>query len=110
MVSRKLYKDDCKILIECVRKRINDWRNKCLSYAGRLQLISSILSSLQVYWASIFLLPVNVCDNIDRMLKSFLWAGSDVDSGITSVSCKDIFMPKNQGGLVLNLYKNGMKP
>ena len=46
LVSRKLYKENCKILIECVRKRVNDWRNKCLSYAGRLQLIASILSSL----------------------------------------------------------------
>lgn len=24
LVSRKLYKDDCKLLVECVRKRIND--------------------------------------------------------------------------------------
>lgn len=101
LASRKLYKDDCKYLIECVRKRINDWRNKCLSYAGRLQLISSVLSSLQVYWASIFILPINVCDTIDRMLKNFLWSGSDEDAGIASVSWKDICVPKCQGGLGL---------
>lgn len=103
LVSRKLYKDDCKILIENVRKRINDWRNKCLSYARRLQLITSILSSLQVDQTYIFLLLVNVCDSIDTMLKSFLWAGSDKDIGSTSVSWKDICMPKSQWGL-------GLKP
>ena len=103
LVSRKLYKEDCKVFIECVWKRINDWRNKCLSYAGRLQLIASILSSLQVYWASIFIFPVNVYESIDKMLKSFLWTGSDKDMGVTSVSWKDICMPKNQGGL-------GLKP
>ncbi|GJT90931.1 RNA-directed DNA polymerase, eukaryota, reverse transcriptase zinc-binding domain protein [Tanacetum coccineum] len=61
LVSRKLYKEDCKFLIENVTKRIKDWRNKCMSYAGRLQLIASILSSLQIYWSSIFVLPANVC-------------------------------------------------
>ncbi|GJU23245.1 RNA-directed DNA polymerase, eukaryota, reverse transcriptase zinc-binding domain protein [Tanacetum coccineum] len=101
LVSRKLHKDDCKFLVECVVKRITDWRNRCLSYAGRLQLISSILSSLQVFWASIFVIPKNVCESIDKLFKNFLWSGNDKNSSIASVAWKDICMPKCQGGLGL---------
>ena len=51
LVSKGLRIKDCKVLIDIVEKRIGDWRTKCLSFAGRLQLIASILFSLQVYWA-----------------------------------------------------------
>ncbi|GKD29436.1 RNA-directed DNA polymerase, eukaryota, reverse transcriptase zinc-binding domain protein [Tanacetum coccineum] len=43
--SRLLYKD-CKILIERVHKRITDWKNKWLSFAGRRQLVIAVLSSM----------------------------------------------------------------
>jgi hypothetical protein len=58
-------------LIQKVKNRINDWRNKTLSFAGRLQLISSVLTSIHVYWASMFLLPNHVCDSIDKLCKKF---------------------------------------
>ncbi|GJV54248.1 RNA-directed DNA polymerase, eukaryota, reverse transcriptase zinc-binding domain protein [Tanacetum coccineum] len=48
---------NCKGLIDKVKIKVNDWKNELLSYAGRLQLIASILSSMQVYWASVFILP-----------------------------------------------------
>nr|GEY40177.1 reverse transcriptase domain, reverse transcriptase zinc-binding domain protein [Tanacetum cinerariifolium] len=54
--SRLLYKD-CKILIERVRRRIGDWKNKWLSFVGRLQLVKSVLSFMHLYWASVFMLP-----------------------------------------------------
>ncbi|GJU21733.1 RNA-directed DNA polymerase, eukaryota, reverse transcriptase zinc-binding domain protein [Tanacetum coccineum] len=53
MMTRKLRNDDCRVLIDNVKKNIFDWKKKYLSYAGRLQLIASVLSSLNVYWASI---------------------------------------------------------
>ncbi|GJT67199.1 putative reverse transcriptase domain, reverse transcriptase zinc-binding domain protein [Tanacetum coccineum] len=51
---------DCKKLIDHIRSRINDWKNKSLSAAGRLQLIRSVLSSMHVYWASVFILPTHI--------------------------------------------------
>nr|GEU84747.1 hypothetical protein [Tanacetum cinerariifolium] len=57
LISSRLINKDCKILVEKARNWIGDWKNKSLSYAGRLQLCSSTISSMQVYWASIFILP-----------------------------------------------------
>nr|GEW09569.1 hypothetical protein [Tanacetum cinerariifolium] len=44
---------------------------------SRLLLISSVLASLQVYWGSLFIFPMNVCEKIDKFLKNFLWARGD---------------------------------
>ncbi|GJT75665.1 hypothetical protein Tco_1042390 [Tanacetum coccineum] len=46
LLSSRLIFRDCKELIEKVQNRVNDWKNKFLSSAGRLQLIQSVLGSL----------------------------------------------------------------
>ncbi|GJU37563.1 RNA-directed DNA polymerase, eukaryota, reverse transcriptase zinc-binding domain protein [Tanacetum coccineum] len=103
LASRRIKASECRVLIDAVNNRINDWRNKSLSFAGRLQLISSILSSLQVYWCSLFILPKLICETIDKMVKNFLWARKGNASGMVSIGWKEVCKPKSQGGL-------GLKP
>nr|GEV06787.1 hypothetical protein [Tanacetum cinerariifolium] len=105
MMTRKLRNDDCRVLIDNVKKKIFDWKNKYLSYGGKLQLIASVLSLLNVYWASMFILPKNICASIDRILKDFLWSFEENRKGFTSVAWKDICVPKSQGGLGLRSMK-----
>lgn len=66
LITKKISIQDCKPLIDKVRNKVNDWRNKALSYAGRLQLIASVLSSMQIFWASVFLLPKSVINDINK--------------------------------------------
>ncbi|GKC22182.1 hypothetical protein Tco_1024332 [Tanacetum coccineum] len=40
-----------------VKRRINDWKNKSLSFAGIVYLIRSVIGSMHLYWASVFILP-----------------------------------------------------
>ncbi|GJV89903.1 hypothetical protein Tco_1533841 [Tanacetum coccineum] len=42
LISSGLFHKDCKILVERVNIKIEDWKNKSLSFAGRVQLISSV--------------------------------------------------------------------
>jgi hypothetical protein len=56
--SKKLSAGDCDILIQKNSGRIDSWLSKHLiTFAGRLQLISSVLYSIQMYWTSVFILP-----------------------------------------------------
>ncbi|GKB60710.1 RNA-directed DNA polymerase, eukaryota, reverse transcriptase zinc-binding domain protein, partial [Tanacetum coccineum] len=71
---------DCKCLLDSVENRINCWRNKFLSYAGRIQLIASVLSTMHQYWASVYILPLTVV-------------------GKARVAWKIVCRPKEQGGL-----------
>ncbi|GJR58949.1 RNA-directed DNA polymerase, eukaryota, reverse transcriptase zinc-binding domain protein [Tanacetum coccineum] len=49
LVTKKIEFVDCKQLVDKVRQKLSDWKNKSLSYAGRAQLIASVLGSMQVY-------------------------------------------------------------
>nr|GEW86093.1 hypothetical protein [Tanacetum cinerariifolium] len=64
--------NDCRQLIDKVKEMIVDWKNRFLSYAGRLQLISFVLASIQTYWASVYLIPKTVVKKIDKVMKNFL--------------------------------------
>nr|GEU87477.1 RNA-directed DNA polymerase, eukaryota, reverse transcriptase zinc-binding domain protein [Tanacetum cinerariifolium] len=81
--------------------KVPDWKNKFLSYAGRLQLIAFVLSSMHIYWNSIFLLPMSRVIYIERILKGFLWNQGDMATGKAKIAWKTICKPKMQGGLGL---------
>ncbi|GJZ68116.1 hypothetical protein Tco_0631356 [Tanacetum coccineum] len=57
LISSRLVYRDCRELTEKVQNRLKDWKNKSLSAAGRLQLVQSVIGSMHVYWASVFILP-----------------------------------------------------
>lgn len=46
LVTKKIGVPDCNQLIDRVQGKLNDWKNKSLSYARRAQLIASVLSSM----------------------------------------------------------------
>jgi len=75
------------------------WWNCHLSYAGRLQLLNSILFSIQVYWSCLFILPKVVMEKITCFLRSFLWKGSDLSYGNAKVAWNTICLPKKEGVL-----------
>lgn len=85
LVTKKIGINDCKQPVDKVYQRLSDWKNKSLSYAGRAQLISSVLGSMQVYWGSVFLLPKPVINDIE-IFKKFLWNCGDSGKGKAKVA------------------------
>ncbi|XP_022015014.1 uncharacterized protein LOC110914533 [Helianthus annuus] len=100
LISSTLRYSDCRVLVEKLEKRIMHWKNKLLSFAGRLQLIISVLSSMHIYWSSVFLLPVRVVKELEARMRNFLWS-QDVsfNRGKAKVSWKVVCTPKYEGGL-----------
>ena len=85
LIYGRLSFQDCKALIEKITTKINAWTAKHHSFAGRLQLIQSVLFSVQVFWAGIFILPKKVTA-IENNLNRFLWQGQDNSTGGSKVS------------------------
>nr|GEU70751.1 hypothetical protein [Tanacetum cinerariifolium] len=106
LISSRLINKDFKILVEKARNWIGDWKNKSLSYAGRLQLCSSAISSMQLYWASIFILPKGIIYDIQQLIRAFLWCNGEIKRGKAKVAWEEICLPKSEGGLALNLNAN----
>ncbi|KAL2235696.1 UNVERIFIED_CONTAM: hypothetical protein Sindi_1301800 [Sesamum indicum] len=78
--------------------RITGWEGISLSYAGRVQIIKSVLSALSLYWASAFILPKKVINEIEKRLRNFQWKGT-TSSGYAKVAWKDVCRPADEGGL-----------
>lgn len=67
------------------------------------QLIKSVVSSIQVYWSSVFILPKSVTQEIEKLMREFLWSHGDLKKGSAKVKWADVCCQKNYGGL-------GIKP
>ncbi|KAL0284499.1 UNVERIFIED_CONTAM: Retrovirus-related Pol polyprotein from type-2 retrotransposable element R2DM [Sesamum radiatum] len=76
LLASRLTIADCQPILRKIDDRIKGWEGIMLSFAGRVQLIKSVLSALQVYWAMAFILPKHIIKEIEKRLRRFLWKGS----------------------------------
>ncbi|KAL0294302.1 UNVERIFIED_CONTAM: hypothetical protein Sangu_3221500 [Sesamum angustifolium] len=97
LISSRLTISDCQPLFQKIDGRINGWEGTNLSFAGRVQLIKSILLALGVYWAMAFLLPKGVIKEIVKRLRQFLWKGTTV-RGCPKVAWELVCRPVEEGG------------
>ncbi|KAJ9536620.1 hypothetical protein OSB04_un000169 [Centaurea solstitialis] len=82
-----------------VKSRIDNWKNKFLSFGGRKQLITSVLQSLSLYWMSIFILPSGVIHELEALFRRFLWTQGGDDRGKCKLAWADVCKPIYSGGL-----------
>ena len=99
LITTRLVYNDCAVLVEKLDNRITNWKNKTLSFAGRLQLITSVLSSLHMYWASVFVLPTRIVHDLEKKMRDFLWSQGGLVKGKSKVAWDSICAPKFEGGL-----------
>ncbi|XP_062100396.1 uncharacterized protein LOC133806292 [Humulus lupulus] len=67
---------DCANIIQKIKLKLHHWANRHLSFAGKAQLIHSVLLGIRAFWMSIFLLPKSVIAEIDHLCRRFLWETS----------------------------------
>lgn len=99
LTSRKIAVADCQPLIDKMVARIRHWSAKLLSYAGRIQLIRSVLFAVANYWLQCFPLPKGVLHTVEAICRSFLWSNSESINRKAPVSWEKVCMPKSKGGL-----------
>jgi hypothetical protein len=89
-------------IIDKVLSKIEGWRAKTLSQAGRLVLIKSVVAALPSYAMSTFLLPLSFSNKLDRIFKNFWWGFPSKKSKNLSLKALDsLCIPKLLGGLGL---------
>ena len=54
-------------------KKLQGWKGKMLSKAGKEILIKAGAQSIPTYTMSIFQLPLKLCDELDAMCAKFWW-------------------------------------
>ncbi|CAA7013109.1 unnamed protein product [Microthlaspi erraticum] len=104
LLHRKLWKSDYSPLTDKIKGKFNHWTVKGLSFAGRLQLISSVIYSLVNFWFSAFTLPKGCLKDIEKLCNKFLWAGDLSKKTSAKISWKGLCLPKPEGGLGLRNF------
>lgn len=77
LITKSLSAVDCECLLSRVTARMDSWWAKHLSFARRLQFLTSILFSFQVFWTRIFILPKRIIRLLEQNFNRFLWNGKD---------------------------------
>ncbi|XP_031111845.1 uncharacterized protein LOC116015819 [Ipomoea triloba] len=89
-----------RFLEQRIRDRITGWRNKCISRAGKEILLKCIAQALPIFTMSMYLLPRNICDNLERLMNRFWWeSGGTTSKGVSWLSWSRLCLPKCLGGM-----------
>ena len=80
--------------------RFQGWRKKLLSKAGKEVLLKTVVHSIPSYVMSVFLIPLCLCEELERMMNSFWWGKNGrVHDGIKWKSWDKLCHHKVTGGL-----------
>ncbi|WJX23885.1 hypothetical protein P8452_13067 [Trifolium repens] len=86
-------------IIGKIQNRLSGWKQHCLSFAGRLTLSKSVLSSIPYYHMQYAKLPKTLCDELEKIQRGFLWGDTDQVRKPHLVSWNVCCLPKKEGGL-----------
>lgn len=85
-------------LKERVWKKIQGWKEKLLSKAGKT-LITAVAQAIPSYAMSCFDLTKSLCDDMSQMICRFWWGQQDKENKMHWVSWEKICQRKEKGGL-----------
>ena len=105
LMTQAMRRQDYLPLLKKIRSTISSWACRFLSYAGRLQLINSVLTSIINFWISVFWLPSRCVKELEQICSAFLWTGSELKSTNAKVAWKVVCSMKSEGGLGLRDLK-----
>jgi exonuclease III len=86
-------------MVEKIRKSLNSWGNKHISFGGKLVLINSVLNSIPIFYMSYMKMPVQVRKKVVRIQRDFLWGGVNGKKKLSWVKWKVVCQDKKKGGL-----------
>ncbi|XP_062118848.1 uncharacterized protein LOC133832534 [Humulus lupulus] len=90
---------DCGEIIEKIQRNLHSWASRNLSFAGRAQLIHSVLLGIRNFWMNIFILPQKVVAVIDKSYRDYLWGLKGNRSKLHLTSWEQVCLPKKYGGV-----------
>lgn len=86
-------------ILDRMNNRLEGWKAKYLSMAGRVTMAQSVLSTIPYYAMQTTLFPVGICENIDKRIRGFIWGNKEGERKIHLMSWDTVTKSKERGGL-----------
>ena len=86
-------------LKERIWKRIQGWKERMLSRAGKEIMIKAVAQAIPTFAMGCFDLTKNMCDQISTMIGRFWWSQQEKENKIHWISWDKLTLPKCKGGL-----------
>lgn len=80
-------------------KKLQSWKGKCFSVAGKELLIKVVAQAIPLYSMNCFLLPKYFCDELHQLIASYWWTETENLRKIHQMAWDRLCFPKNEGGL-----------
>lgn len=91
--SKKLNTRDCRPLVDKIIGRVKFWSSRLLSYAGRIQLVRSVIGGMKKFWDQIFCLPKKLIKMVEDVCQSFIWTSKEGLSRKAAVTWSQMVLP-----------------
>ena len=85
---------DFNFLIDKLHSKLQGWKSRLLSQAGRTTLISSVFQSLPLYTFSYFKVLESICNKMDAITRSFSWGYETGEKKLHLINWNKICKPK----------------
>ena len=95
---------DFQFLVDKMHSKLQGWKAKLLSQAGRTTLIKSTLQSMPIYTFNYFKMPKAICNKMDVIFRAFQWGHDLGEKRMHLVNWDMVCKPKREGGLALRKF------
>ena len=89
-----------------LERKLEGWKARHLSFGARTTLLQSVLSSLPVYFMSLYKAPSSVIAKVEKLQRRFLWSGTNDKDMIHWINWDLVKTSKRRGGLGIQDMKS----
>lgn len=88
-------------LLDKFQARLQAWKGKLLSHAGRVTLIKSVLQAIPIYFMATSKIPKRVLKKLTALIRQFSWGKMEKERYMSLISWEKIVALIEMGGLGL---------
>nr|GEV01037.1 reverse transcriptase domain, reverse transcriptase zinc-binding domain protein [Tanacetum cinerariifolium] len=93
--------DNWRVVIDRFLNKLSYWKSRLLSIGSRLTLVKAVLSSLPLYFLSLFGLPLKLCIFLRKFEGASSGGFKEDIKGISWIRWESVLAGKDMGGLCI---------